>query len=354
MALAQGHAGASNNWWFGGSDCLYIGGNKVSGIGVNAHGGEVAFAFLRGGNSVSQVGISPVKLYETRNWMGQLRDDISLDQIMMPGSHDAGMSELSHCNPFVGSGPYTKTQSGSIGDQLDDGTRYFDIRVDYDHNELVTYHRTRQYGCNGQSLKAVLNECTTFLKTNPTETAILKFSHIRDYEHNPDATKKLIDELLNAYSEFICVNADSDVNLAKAALGDVRGKMILVFDYSEHIDSATGRFRYQDGSSVRVGANLTVYDVYSDTADYDAMKEDQLQKWSDYGGLGQDFLFLLSWTLTPKALPGIRRLAETANNNLPEVLYEQIVVNGSSKPNIVYIDFVNSETTQSIIQYNFT
>lgn len=354
VALAQGHSGASNNWWFGGQNCAYIQNNQVSAQGVNAQNGPVSFVFLRGGNDVSTVGVTPNTFVDTTAWMSRIADSTLLNQLIMPGSHDAGMSDLSHCAPpLVGDG-YTRTQSGSIGQQLVDGSRYFDIRVDYDYDALVTYHRTDGWGCNGVSLLDVLNQTQAFLTAHPSETAIFKFSHIRDYDgHDPAATKQKINALLDNYTGVMYQNGTTPLNLAQLRIGDLRGKMILAFDYDDYIDPATGRFRYADwpGSA---NANLTVFDQYSDSSDYETMKRDQLAKWSQYGGQGKDYLFLLSWTLTASP-PGstIQTLAAEANANLPGVLSNQILEAGASKPNIVYIDFVANPVTQSIIQYNF-
>lgn len=359
VAIAQGHSGASNNWWFGSQHSTNIGNNRVSTTGTGANGHNVSFVFLRGGNSVSQIQATPDVLVDTTSWMSQLADSTPLDNIIMPGSHDAGMSDLSHCNPFVGAGPYTQTQGTNVGGQLHYGSRYFDIRVDYDYGQLVTYHRTGAHGCNGQSLKSVLDQAVDFLNANSGETLILKFSHIRDYgsDHNPAETKEKINTLLNDYSASMYTNTDANVNIAKVNLGDTRGKMILVFDYSEYIDPSTGRFRYTDGNTPpSSGYNIVVHDQYSDTDDYSTMSTDQIAQLNQYGGLGQGFFFLLSWTLTsnnPPFSPSIQSLAATANNNLPNALYQQIMVDKGAKPNIVYIDFVNATTTQSVILYNF-
>ena len=291
---------------------------------------------------------------DTANWMRDLSDDTRLDAIMMPGSHDAGMSELHHCAPPIGACGKTQTQSLSVGKQLEAGARYFDIRVDYDYKRLVTYHRTDGWGCNGQDLAPILDQLRDFLKAHPRETAILKFSHIRDYgsSHKPAETKRLINDLLNAYPGLLYTNATGSVNLATVTLGQVRGKAILVFDYAEYINTATGRFRYHDGAAA--GQNIVVYDVYSDTSDYEEMKTNQLEKWGKYGGTGKGYLFLLSWTLTASTFsPSVEKMAEEANGKLPGVLQTQIKTRGWAKPNIVYIDYVNAVTCSAIIGYNF-
>jgi 1-phosphatidylinositol phosphodiesterase len=309
--------------------------------------------------------------FETAHWMKNLHEDISINQLIMPGSHDAGMSELDHCD--VGSllnKGMVKTQDISIGKQLEAGSRYFDIRVDYDHNKLVTYHRSGDLGCNGQSLENVLDQSVDFIKSYRSETFILKFSHIRSNRGKSSDIKQRIDALLSQakYKDYILVQSDTNINLAKCPLKSLRGKIILVFDYPEYINPNQGRFRYNDGfevdkSETKVirlkgyAPNLTVCDSYSNTTDLENMMADQLDKLNTYGGLDKDYLFLLSWTLTAGIGTffggSIKELAAKANSALPDVLYQQIVVSAKSAPNIVYLDFVDETISKSVIQYNF-
>jgi 1-phosphatidylinositol phosphodiesterase len=361
VALAQGHDVLSNNWWFGGSFCEYQNNNLVIALGADANKQDVFFLFHRGGGeAVNSIDFTPKSLIATANWMSLVGSNVTLNKIIMPGSHDAGMSETHNCNPPVGAGSYAKTQAKSIGEQLADGSRYFDIRIDCDDDALVTYHRGFGYfGCNGQDLIDILVETQAFLKANASETAILKFSHIRDFlGHDPAKTKEQINTRLTEYvdSNLLYRNTSASVNLATIPLGEVRGKMILVFDYPEFINPTNGRFRYMDGSSVQGGANVTVYDQYSDTSTFDKMYADQINKWTKYGGLGMDYLFLLSWTLTPTPAVGssVEELAAIANPRLPAVLFDQIIAKKISNiPNIVYVDFLNDAVAQSIIMYNF-
>lgn len=59
IALAQGHSGASNNWWFGGQNCTNTGDNRVNGQGTDSDGNTIYFTFYRGGNPVNEVGVTP-------------------------------------------------------------------------------------------------------------------------------------------------------------------------------------------------------------------------------------------------------------------------------------------------------
>lgn len=309
--------------------------------------------------------------FETATWMKQLDDGIKLNQLIMPGSHDAGMSELHHCD--LGSDMNTgmvKTQALNILQQLEAGSRYFDIRVDYDHKELVTYHRSGSAGCNGQSLADVMDQAVTFIRSHPSETFILKFSHIRSNRGKEEEIIQRVDQFVSQmkYREYLFVQTDNLVNLAELPLGSFRGKFVLAFDYPDYINVRQGHFRYHDGFQVDKSEtvvlkllgympNITVCDSYSDTTDLKKMEKDQLGKLDKYGGLGKEYLFLLSWTLTPGVGTffggSIEELAAKANAALPDVLHQQIVVSGKPTPNIVYIDYVNAVTTKSIIQYNF-
>ncbi|MDJ0904276.1 MAG: hypothetical protein QNJ55_36395 [Xenococcus sp. MO_188.B8] len=391
IGIAQGHSGRANNWWFGGEDCIYLTENKVSCYGTNSSGSTVEVVFQRGDNPVNIITVSPTtEFVDTRNWMGKIKDkdNVALDEIMMPGSHDAGMSETEHCSAPTSR---TKTQSLPIQGQLESGSRYFDIRVDYDHGELVTYHRDPSlhiFGCNGQKLETILNETRDFLGNYPTEMAILRIGHIRYDEkdttekirerfnsYSAKDTKEKINELLNSYSEVMYGNTNEKINLAKVQLGDVQGKMIVVLDYSDDsdsndIDQKNGRFSYEQldpktepldpqldleeevCKKTDANANIMVCEKYADKSSYDDMEKDQLGKWDRWADHGKDSLFLLSWTLTG-ILDTIENHAKEANSKLPGFLHTQIVENGKKKPNIVYIDYVNSKTTQSIIQYNF-
>jgi 1-phosphatidylinositol phosphodiesterase len=311
------------------------------------------------------------KEFETETWMGLLDGNTTLNNVIMPGSHDAGMSSLINCD--VGAGfnkGMVKTQELSVFGQLKAGSRYFDIRVDYDHNRLYTYHRTGDSGCNGQTLEEVMNDATNFIETYPSETFILKFSHIRTNRGKAADIKGKIEKMVSEekYKKFLFTDSNKLVNLAKVPLQLLRGKIVLVFDYSGYINEKDGRFRYHDGFAVDDSEtkvthfdgyqpNLTVCDCYSGTTNFSKMEEDQLDKLKMYGGWGKEYLYLLSWTLTPGFGTffggSIELLAAEANSALPDALQNKIMVPGMPAPNIVYIDYVNANTCRKIIEYNF-
>ncbi len=111
------------------------------------------------------------------NWMGHLSDDVHLSDISIPGTHDAATA---HClqagvDPINAS---SQCQNMSIHDQLYNGIRYLDLRMEWKDNELKMVHGDQRIYCqfNGDdlTLDLVKEWIFTFLERNPTETVILQ------------------------------------------------------------------------------------------------------------------------------------------------------------------------------------
>jgi hypothetical protein len=365
ITLAQGSTGTSNNWWFGGKKCWNIEDNRVQCTGHENNFRDGVFRFGRGGNDTNGISVyvsaNIGKTDDTADWMqNRIAKTTRLNQIVMPGSHDAGISELHHSDflDIVSGNLYVKTQEVCIGEQLLCGARYFDIRIDYDHDELVTYHRSGKLGTNGQRLAAVMEEVTDFLNRHSGETAILKISHIRnDSGHSEANTKQKIKEFIgNSYSGML-LKKDNDCNMANLTVSDTAGKILLACDYGDYFNPSEGWFLYRDVDNIASeinGGTLNVMERYSDTSDFNKMEQDQLNKWSNQSkniGTANAGLFALSWTLTETPiidLP-IEDSAAYANNRLADFLNAHSNLN---MPNIVYIDFINYSLGALIVEKN--
>lgn len=365
VAFAQGNNGR-NNWWFGGTDYRSRG-DGTARCYINVSGSMYCFTANRTdttGGDVYRIYFTYSKL-NTANaaWMSKnIVAETRLKNLMLPASHDAGMSELHHINFVAGfDKKAVQTQDASIYEQLLYGARYFDIRVDYDHNELVTYHRSMTMGmamgANGQSLQDVFDQARRFLSEYPTETLIIKISHIRDFGgHDPADTITKLMSFLPAYQKCF-YTSDTAVSLHELPYKRLQGRLLLVCDFDgidQKVNPAAGIFKYVDvGSGVCSVKNnqLNVYDVYSNTNDYEKMKNDQLGKWKENANDKENKLFLLSWTLT-QSTGSIRDGAKLANSQLNDVLKEQINTNKWPLPNMVYIDFIDDKIFNEVIAYN--
>ncbi len=385
ICMAQGHSAGRNNWWFGGSKMCYFHNIYEKQLALNS--AVVCYGMVTDSNKVvrtlvdrSEQGIS-VNSYtfelkkvtdcQNANWMGKLMKSSTetpkIKDLVMPGSHDAGISEIHHPDLLEkGYHGAVLTQKNSMFEQLLCGCRYFDIRVDYDHDELVTYHREKAFGANGQSISDVFHQLKEFLEISENETVIVKISHVRSYSGHDqrDITERFVEYVTGNFSDLLYKSSE-DVNLHECDLKSCAGKAIMVCDfypeYNEY-DHAKGIFEYYDAgaASSSPGYNqMNVYDKYSNTMDFNKMKSDQMEKWEHNAGKADKKLFLLSWTLTlnPDEMfddPhfSIEKLANEANSNLEQGLSEG-VDKESTKPNIVYIDFLEDNICDVIIKYNY-
>ena len=304
-----------------------------------------------GSDSASE-GIIPLEAFEptsinTLKWMDKLDDNRRLNEIVLPGSHDSGMSECVDCSSPEGiTCDFAKTQVWDIEHQLHAGTRYFDIRLGFTTGTIVrTYHRKGSGdGCDGESFPHLMEGAARFLLLCPSEFVIFKFSHWRDTpKYYPDATKAVVDVLLTAWDEFFKEISGGrellykkpvtiDENILSTPVSELRGKIVAVFENyaipgKSLYDPSTGRFFYVDIGPAPSKKeawkkwNFPVYDEYSETSNYGQMKRNQLNKLAAFGGMNKSYLFVLSWTLTPDWTHwSAIDLAKTANNQLYKVL----------------------------------
>jgi len=170
----------------------------------------------------------------SQNWMKYVRDDVLVKNVVMPGSHDAGTSTLL----WLG-----RTQELTIADQLEVGTRYFDIRTERgEDGELYIYHSSLR----GNLLRPMLESVRDFLKTHSTETVVLDFQHFSDKGNDEtdvqSATLALVSELFygSTSSTRMLVSAttgiDNKVNkvayIDALRMSTARGKAIVFWGAS--------------------------------------------------------------------------------------------------------------------------
>ncbi len=302
---------------------------------------------------------------DNSGWMGALlakHPQITLNNMVMPGSHDAGMYET-HDYPLGGGGSWAKTQNLSILGQLQAGSRYFDLRICINGGHLQTYHGDSGYGAYGAKLGSIIGDVKTFMQSPEasSEVIILKFSH--SYKNSVERTVQVVKTLGTLLYTHATKDANGNslpkINLATMQLDALKGKVVAVFEdeYSDYWSPDDGIFPYYDTEKWSVPSNpplnaLTVYDHYADDGNYLDMYKDQNYKLINYGGWGQNFLFLLSWTLTGYTdIRDIEVLAGMANPWWPMKM-ENIEVTNSHRPNIVYMDFIDPYLCNSILALN--
>ncbi|RKL08173.1 hypothetical protein BFJ68_g9520 [Fusarium oxysporum] len=296
-----------------------------------------------------------------------------LSQICMLGSHDSGMSFVSHSD--IPSGlidDYVLCQATPVHGQLAYGARYFDIRPQISGGSFWTGHYTGKIGARGESLASIISGVNSFLSQYP-ELVILNFSHTLQTDvggdwrtFNDNEWRRLLGELLKLENRYVVQDEKKAQDLSLIPLqdfiGNGRGAVVCVVE-NEGLD-----MRDFKNKGFYKPSQLNVYNQYSNTDDAVVMVSDQINKMKGHMPTKDKQLFLLSWTLTQQApswngnlvdfatkvvafLKPIRVLAYTCNKELVTRLLP--VVNNTSFPNVVYIDYVdNSDYTALVVAVN--
>jgi hypothetical protein len=329
----------------------------------------------------------------TTNWMKQLSDKLWLRQIVMPGSHDAGVygtaQVIVRAKPFVNP-EYTICQHSDFSRQAMAGSRFFDCRVflreipknersspqEKYENRLGHFAKEKTKGTKlptlggyGGTLAAVLGQAIDFVISNNSEFIILRFSHT----YHPDACVKQIKEIINAKPEYKGAIYKNTGNLAIKPISELRGKVILVFDekFNHHITPMEGihRFKkYSDGvshidglstcgtfssslkmSEVHKGASSAVDKHLNHPADPGHL---HFVYWQQTAGLlGEKDVY--KTTSAPKK--DGKAWSGGAHANLSDFMTELDTAKkkmGKMPVNVISHDFVTAETCEKIIRLN--
>ncbi|KAL6229338.1 hypothetical protein BDW75DRAFT_103653 [Aspergillus navahoensis] len=154
-------------------------------------------------------------------WMRELKDDALLSSLSIPGTHN---SPTCHVAP-----PSVRCQAVSPREQLNNGVRFFDIRVqpkypnDKAKDELVLVHSTFPISLTGDKyFRDLEREVIDFLEHNPSETLIISLKREGPGTHTDEQLSRIIrDHYARPGSKWY-----TDPKIP--TLGEARGKIVLV------------------------------------------------------------------------------------------------------------------------------
>ncbi|HXP06848.1 MAG TPA: phosphatidylinositol-specific phospholipase C domain-containing protein, partial [Acidobacteriaceae bacterium] len=284
-------------------------------------------------------------LADRNNWMGDMMPEIgekTLSQIVIPGSHDAGM----YCDS--GTSQLGQTQDQDIYAQLQGGVRFFDLRVKQGSPQRI-YHGP--VTCD--PLTRVMDDVAKFMGEGHKEAVVLEFSHWDGFGDACPTVAGAYEQFRDTvYSRIGRWMYREPTHPAQVALPDIvsdGGKVIVLIDrfaLAACNQQEAGFYVYQgwgtDQERLSQG-EFTVLDSYSNTTDYSSMKTDQLQLFADFTGKMENDptypcdLFLLSWTLTP--ITDVYHYSREANRNLADVMSETNANLNDRIPNILFVDY---------------
>jgi hypothetical protein len=285
-------------------------------------------------------------LQDRSNWLGDMLPSIkgkSLSDIVFPGSHDAGMYRSDNL------GKLALTQDQSLYEQLQGGSRYFDLRVEAGSPQRIYHGPDAKSFFQGPPVYEVLNDIKRFMAEGHKEAVVLKFSHFRGFDGcatNQDY-KTLRDEISSYLSEWIYAGSTHPLTDPLDTMLQNGGKVIVLVSnhYAEEDCKAAkeGFFIYRNWDTEDFDGQAYVFDEYSSTTDLNFMKTDQLKKLANYTGLLKNKpsissdLFLLSWTLTPTT--DVSSVSLPANRDLG---LDMNSVGRNAKgfiPNVLFVDY---------------
>jgi 1-phosphatidylinositol phosphodiesterase len=163
-----------------------------------------------------------VALYSSshlNSWMHELPNEIPLSYLSIPGTHN---SPTHHLAP-----PSVRCQAASPWQQLQNGVRFFDLRVQPERapdEPLLLVHAVFPISLAGRKyFRDLYNDILRFLRENPGETLIMSLKR----EGTGDSTDQQLSKIIKDHY----VDHDRDAWYTEPripTLGEARGKIVLV------------------------------------------------------------------------------------------------------------------------------
>ena len=196
-----------------------------------------------------------------KTWMKDLEclNNVSLSDIILPGSHDAGAfklysTEISPIAPEINTclfkyccccvvQNFAIAQTGTLYDQLCCGSRYLDLRVTYDMKKRIL--RT-EHSLYGLPLLTLFQQIAKFIKENPSEIVILHLRHfsiLKYYDMEMKHHEKIIlllKDIFDVEHDFI---ESSEISLPVNELKKRNRKILLVYGIRENNISCNNAIR---------------------------------------------------------------------------------------------------------------
>ncbi len=338
--------------------------------------------------------LSSFSNYNAASWMEQILAPLTstktLQDIVIPGAHDAGMSVLNgvggqqsgtinQCN--------TLTQKIKIEQQLNAGIRMFDLRAGTYQNQLHAKHCASDCmadaigGGYGEKISQVANGIRRFLQKNKQEIILISFSHFCEKE-TPLAELK--DSLVQRIGKEFIYTATA-AGIGHVPLKDLAGKVIITFETADNNDKLFSSCSIADKSAAFVNFRR----MYAATNDIKKLLDkEKLFFRAINSDVQKNDLIRLDWQLTQTSdeapmicndfeddklspvVNGVMLLANVVrkhksiidhslegNKYLPATLDDWIkdgTINKQNKPHILYVDVAGAWITDYCIDLNKT
>lgn len=273
------------------------------------------------------------------SWMSDLPDNVSLAQLSIPGTHDAG----ARFEPVSGT---AKCQNLTIAQQLDAGIRFLDVRCRHIDNAFTIHHGAIYQNLNFQD---VLNACTAFLNAHPGETIVMCVKE----EHNPENVSRTFEQTFDSY-----VQQDPGrwrLAASVPTLGDARGKIVLLRRFgASSTPKGIAATSWADNTTFSINtpdANLRVQDQYV-VPDNNAKWNRITDLFTEANGSSGNTLYINFTSGYRSLIFGIPSITTVSNNINPRIT-TYFTSNTSGHYGIIPMDFADAGKAQLIVDTNF-
>jgi hypothetical protein len=305
------------------------------------------------------------------NWMHQLYDvikDRQIRHIVMPGTHNSGMSTISGHILSGGSVTNTQNQALNIYDQLRAGARWFDLRIASIHQ---TTPNEGQYGFwalhvdkervevvignTGEGLSDIIEEINRFTDENSGEVIFFRLKYLLGIRKVPslgpiDWGQDIIDDFFYQLKKVNnrCGNLDVSESFEKRKasffMDQNNGKGCVVFILNGHLKPEI--WSIDDG--IYNASSMRFLDYWSNKPDTESMADAEIMEWNKVPRSGvndekDDQVFIAQWLVSAKPITtqeyGLQNLAIKPTN---PALYWAGVNNMSPEkwPNVLMVDYI--------------
>ena len=170
----------------------------------------------------------------------QSRPEISLGDIVLPGTHDSGSYSIDTFTPFSAVG---RTQNVSVVEQLHRGARFLELRIAGSGKNVNIFH-----GClKGSLFERVLDDITLFCQDFPGEFIVLQVVAEYDRAFNASQKKMALDIMKQSLGEKLYVEDDLK-KLLTTPVKDlvIKGKQVCVLLKRIYDDFEVDGVQYSD------------------------------------------------------------------------------------------------------------
>ena len=185
-------------------------------VGFNWNGAAILLS-KSAGTQASFANYFPKERLHPSSWMADIKDEVNLKDLTIPGTHDSGAD---YGCPDAAFDPYGECQDWTIKEQLNNGIRYLDIRLNYEEDDKV--FRIHHGPCyQRMTFKDVMTDVKAFLSAHPQETIIMRYKDEYD-----DTEKSTFSAAWNARKTTYSSTFYQGTNWP--TLGQARGKVVLL------------------------------------------------------------------------------------------------------------------------------